>query len=544
MERRYFLKAAGGALATMVAGFPRFSIANGAENDNPDIINIINFIRAVEPREEVNLVEPVLNQIEQVHKYKFAATWLIQYDALGEKKFTEPLKNLDERQEVGAWFEVVQPMVEDAGMEWKGRFPWDWHSDVGFSIGYTPEERQKLADIFMDKFREVFGRYPDTVGSWFMDSHLLGYLVDEYNITASCNAKEQIGTDGYTLWGGYYNQGYYPSRKNMFIPAQHKENQIEVPIFRMLGNDPIWAYESFTGRGRGIHSLEPVYGNSGADPDWVKWFFKVNFMNPSLSFGYAQAGQENSFGWDRMGEGFIRQMKIMSEWQKAGKLSLWTLGDTAAWFRKRYSVTPASAITALSDWRGEGLKSVWYCCRNYRTSLFWEKDKFWIRDIHRYDENYKSRYIEDVCTTSDCTWDALPILDGGSWSGDDQTAMIRPVIRDADGNSIALKGQDPVVKEPNESTLEVTWPLEDVGSLRIICCEGKMEIVSNRQGWCMEMLWSRNADTAVQKVDENIISYVHNDYGYTLKASAGVFEREANSVIVKPMQGKISLDFG
>ena len=29
------------------------------------------------------------------------------------------------------------------------------------------------------------------------------------------------GTDGYTLWGGYWNQAYYPSRLNSYMPAQH-----------------------------------------------------------------------------------------------------------------------------------------------------------------------------------------------------------------------------------------------------------------------------------------------------------------------------------
>ena len=35
---------------------------------------------------------------------------------------------------------------------WRGRFPWDWHADVGFATGYTPEEREKLVDVYMNDF--------------------------------------------------------------------------------------------------------------------------------------------------------------------------------------------------------------------------------------------------------------------------------------------------------------------------------------------------------------------------------------------------------
>ena len=68
-------------------------------------------------------------------------------------------ERLGERCEIGGWFEVVQPLVEEAGLEWRGRkgFKWDWHSHVGFSVGYTHEERKRLVDTYED-FSGVFWR--------------------------------------------------------------------------------------------------------------------------------------------------------------------------------------------------------------------------------------------------------------------------------------------------------------------------------------------------------------------------------------------------
>lgn len=179
-------------------------------------------------------------------------------------------------QEIGAWFEVVQPQAEEAGIPWRGRYPWDWHGHVGFSVGYTPTEREALADVFMENFKAIFGQYPRTVGSWYIDAHLLGYLSDRYGIVASCNCKDQWGTDGYTLWGGYQGAAYYPSRKNAFTPAQTTEAQIPVPVFRMLGSDPIYQYEAQCGEnGQPVITLEPVCKIGGGDPNWVRWFFDM-----------------------------------------------------------------------------------------------------------------------------------------------------------------------------------------------------------------------------------------------------------------------------
>ena len=46
-------------------------------------------------------------------------------------------------------------------------------------------------------------------GSWEHEV-TLDYMSQKYHIVASCNCKDQIGTDFYMLWGGYWNQAYRP----------------------------------------------------------------------------------------------------------------------------------------------------------------------------------------------------------------------------------------------------------------------------------------------------------------------------------------------
>ena len=249
----------------------------GTDNQ-PRIINIVNFIRQTDYRVEDSdrkLYETVCRQVELVNRYDLPATFLLEYDALINPLYQKLLKTkLRNGAEIGAWWELTQPHIEAAGLKWRGEHPWVSHANIAFSTGYTKEERERLVDVYMRKFKDIFGTYPKSVGSWFIDAHTLAYMHDRYGIEASCNCKDQIGTDGYTLWGGYWNQAYYPSRLNAYMPAQTGAGQIPVPVFRMLGSDPIYQYDDGLGNERqGVISLEPVYKHAGMNRKWVDYFF-------------------------------------------------------------------------------------------------------------------------------------------------------------------------------------------------------------------------------------------------------------------------------
>src|SRR5882757_2212683 len=124
-------------------------------NDHPRIVNIVNFIRLLEPRDpkitEEVLYETVVKQVEMMKKYQLDGTFLLQYDALMDPRYQKLLKGLPANSfELGAWWEIPQPLVEKAGLQWRGRYPWDWRANIGFSTGYTPEEREKLVDVYMN----------------------------------------------------------------------------------------------------------------------------------------------------------------------------------------------------------------------------------------------------------------------------------------------------------------------------------------------------------------------------------------------------------
>ena len=403
------------------------------------IVNIVNFIRDVEPRGPVDLVEPVREQIALMKRHRLPGTFLLQYDALLDPVYTDMLKDLDPAQfECGVWFEIVEPQCKAVGIPWTGRFPWDWHAHCGFSVGYTKPQREKLCDVLFEKFREVFGAYPRVFGSWFFDSHTARYLSDTYGLDAMCNCKEQYGTDGYTLWGGYYGQAYYPSRENVFLPAQTAAHQIPVPLLRMLGSDPVYQYdtgmnpETGAQKVQGVITLEPVYnGAGGGVPRWVDWFMRENFNGDCLTFGYAQAGQENSFGWPHMKDGLEYQFALFEKLAAEGRITVERLGDTGRWFKDTYTETPVSAITAHTAYDDDGKNSVWISTKRYRINLYSDHGSFRIRDLHVFDESYPDPFEDRVCTANEAAYESLPIADGNRHSGRGTVAGIR-ILRDGE----------------------------------------------------------------------------------------------------------------
>jgi hypothetical protein len=496
----------------------------------------------------LDLLEPVIEQSRLIKKHGLPATWLLQYDALINDNFTSVLKRLDGRQEIGIWLEMVQPLVERAGLPWRGRpgYAWDWHADISFPIGYTPSEREKLTDIFMADFKEIFGYYPRSVGSWIIDAHLLSYLFDRYGITAACNCRDQWGTDGYTLWGGYFSQAYYPSRMNSLMPAQHTEAQIDVPVFRMLGSDPIYQYDAkIEENGQNVFTLEPVYSVSGASSEWVSWFFETILDGPSLTFGYTHVGQENSFGWPAMSEGLTYQVELVAQLAAAGRLQVKTLAETGEIFRSRYRLTPASAVTALSDWQGQRRKSVWYCSRYYRANFFWENKRFRIRDIHLFDENYRERYLESTCTTPGCTYDTLPVMEGFLWSNDRYDAGIRLVEVLSGGQCREIQGLDIDVKD-GTGELSISWNCERGIKANMTCSPERLRFLLDPAdtAWGLHISWDGSKEIAITEIEKHCLSCRHNGYAYEVLCPRGRIVKDSDSsILIVPDVNEIILCF-
>jgi hypothetical protein len=533
----------GGSLSVLL--FCGTSVADTpqqADVSQPRIVNIYNFIRNADyrvPNSEDVLYEATRQEIQLVKQANLHATWALQYDALINPRYQKLLKEqLGPQDEIAAWWEIPQPLAEKAGLKWRGGHEWDPSANVGFSPGYTPEERCKLVDVYMADFKAVFGYYPLTVGSWYIDEVTLEYMARKYGIVASCNCKDQIGTDFYTLWGGYWNQAYYPSRLNAYMPAQTEAGQIDVPIFRMLGSDPIYQYDCFVGPRPpgGVVTLEPVYGDAGGSADWVKWFMDNLIHQPCLAFGYTQAGQENSFGWGSIQKGLTMQVALFAQQARAGEIQVETLAQSGQWFRHHYPLTPPTSVVCLSDSKHGDRKTVWYDSRFYRINFLWEKGTFFIRDLHRFDEKVASPIHDTVLTATSLTFETLPVMDGARWSGTEPAGIWPVVLAPGARDPMALEAPPviekspmapdgpPVVKELNPTDLSIEQPLHGGGTFSIVCRETNVTFTGvDGQGkplsWVFDMVGGAQQKSTLREVTPNGVAYRSAGVNYEFRLS-------------------------
>lgn len=389
-------------------------------------VNVMNFARQCEPRDAAAdklLFSVTQQQLELVNELEVPNTFLLQYDTLCDARYVKLFREkAGELTETGLWYEIVEPLTAACGMPYESEngWKWDWHIRPGFSMAYTPKERDVLIDEAMRKYREVFGAYPKVVGSWLIDTRTACRLADKYGVKCLCICRDQTNTDAYSLVGGYFNGAYFPSRKNLFTPAQTSENVLDVPVLRLLGPSPIHNYDNdkfISAQAKDascvLWTLEPVW-YAGENAKFENAMLEYFFGDEALNFCYAQIGQENSFAGSDILTPLRRQIETL---RARGDVRFEKMSETAARFRERFgNETPATVTSGMKNWDSEDLQSVYYQCKNYVANLFRDGKRVFIRAFYLFDENVPEHYAEKTCESFYALYENLPLVDTVVWA--------------------------------------------------------------------------------------------------------------------------------
>lgn len=421
------------------------------------IAAVMNFVRQIDQRFENSdfMFDKTHEELMLVNELNIKNTFLLQYDTVCNPKYVDMFKNeTTENTELGLWYEIVRPLSEKCGIEYKSRrgWDWDWNITPGFPMAYTPNERELMADEAMRKFKEVFGYYPKTFASWVIDTHTINYLADRYDIDAFAICRDQVNTDAYTLIGGYFNGAYYPSANNVFTPAQSDKLRKNVPVFRLLGPCPFHNYDSKKycseelSKHDTVYTLEP-YAFYGSDKKTVDGMLDAYYNNESLAMAFSQLGQENGFGPDMQ---VIAPLRYQIEKLKSTDgVRLLTLAECGAEFKKAFPAhTPACCTAALKNWDSADIQSVYYSCENYTANIFRYENSIFIRSLYLFDENIKDIYLTEKCSTFDAVYQNLPVVDTLIWKNE-SLADCGMVI---DKNAVPFG-----IEKLSDSELKVYW---------------------------------------------------------------------------------------
>ncbi|MBR4728048.1 MAG: hypothetical protein IK080_09200 [Clostridia bacterium] len=510
-----------------------------------NIINIINFVRNCEPREDDDsyLFPTLCEELKLCDNYGFRSTVLFQYDALIEPRYIDLARAHADRCEYGLWLEITEPHCQDAGLPWRGRYPWDWENNVNYLHGYLPEERKRLIDTAFEKFREIYGAYPAVFGCWTIDAVSYRYIETRYPVVAACICRDQYGTDANTMWGGYYNGGYYPCFGNMLCPASGPEEQMKTPVFRMLGPDPLRQYDWGLGDPevcQQVSTMEPVYTEGGGSRKFVEWYFRESFNGKCLSHAYAQLGQENSFGWKSIKNGLPMQFEILDRAIKDGRVELMTLGETGMWFAETFRETPPAAICVDSDYEKDGYRTVWYSCKNYRMNILYQDGRAWIRDFQLFDGNFKEKCLEKAEDLRDYAIFNLPVMDGFRFSKDEIRAGVY-VCKDGE----VVTGKEAFLTETQERRQSAAAELP--GTVRFEMYENRIEITLADPESYLAFVYSPACKVPYSEVEEKTLfmkfrGRLDSDYSYSVRLASGRFAQTDGTIRVLPEAGRITFE--
>lgn len=543
LTRRRFLQTLGqGYVAAHFV--PLFNREFQAHEKSMRCINVVNFIREIEPRFKMDMMLPVTSQMEIIRRHRLPATWLLQFDALVSGPFVPYLRDqIPPNHEVGFWFEMNEKHCSAAGVEWRGRpgYPWDYYPSVAFTLGYTKDERVKLADAAMSEFKKIWGQHPSSVASWNLDSFTIEHLVDNYDVDAFAVCRDQIETDGFTIWGAPI-AGYYPSRRNCWSPAVDKQNQINAPIFRMLGQDPVYYYQrEFAIRGgqrlRAPDTMEPAWP-SGQDAKFVENFLDMMESAPSLEFAYAQLGQENTFPWDQQKSGYAPQMEALAVLRDRGVVQVETMGDSGRRFKQAFDQTPLQAQIMLDDPFGNtdpACGTIWHQSRSYRANLHLRGDLPYLRDLTIYSDRLAQPYLNEPARVNDVEQRMPAIIDGYHWSRSAQEPAGGYFI--SEDSRLMLAGA-PSVKEDSRS-LEVDLPVVGGQTLRIRFTESRLSAEFSAD-FALSLEWD-SSKSSLTKIEPKQLGYRWQGFEYHLVIISGKATSTVDGVQIHAVNGRIEL---
>lgn len=201
-------------------------------------------------------------------------------------------------------------------------------------------------------------------------------------------------------------------------------------------------------------------------------------------------------------------------------------------------MTPATAMTALEDWKNEGKQTVWYNCKRYRANILTEKNGLLLRDLFLFDENYEDRYWKEIATGSSAVYDTLPIVDGYRWGGKGIRSGWHFVNR---GTDIAANGKIISTERLSKNELKVNIELNHSRAAFIF---NEDSFTINLGDAKTELMFRYNSleDTEIKKIGSDFVTYYHNNMIYGFKIN-GEIKKTKKGYIMTSKTGMLKVDF-
>lgn len=247
---------------------------------------------------------------------------------------------------------------------------------------FSLEDKRSIVKDVFEKFHDIFGFYPASTGSYYMDADLINMIKEMYPsvkcAVATCweegpKAYHTCNNSWYTFMDGGPWNPWIPSKQNTHAPAANEAEDSGIVAIPHLSRDLLACYDG-NGSNFGTHPQNVLRGMIYEDG---KYPYLYNLIDQYRSLekynnGYAYNMMFVGPGWlNKMGrweapyellkQSYEDGMAYYGELKKEGKLTDMTMEEFADFYREKKTYTEPECALWRDILYGSKKQLFWYC---------------------------------------------------------------------------------------------------------------------------------------------------------------------------------------
>ena len=246
---------------------------------------------------------------------------------------------------------------------------------------FSMEDKMSIIDDLFEKFYDIFGFYPQSTGSYYMDAELVNYIKEKYPSVkcaiATCweegpKAYHTCNNSWYTLFDGGPWNPWIPSKQNIHAPAANEAEDSGIVAIPHLSRDLLACYDG-NGSNFGTHPQNVLRGMIYQDGQYPYLFNLIDQYrhlakyNNGFSYNmmFVGPGWLNKMGrWEApfelLKKSYEDGMAYYGQLKKEGKLIDQTMSEFADHFRAKKTYTEPECALWKDILYGSKKQLFWY----------------------------------------------------------------------------------------------------------------------------------------------------------------------------------------
>ncbi len=248
---------------------------------------------------------------------------------------------------------------------------------------FSMEDKKSIVDDVFGKFHDIFGFYPQSTGSYYMDADLTNYIKEKYPTVkcavATCweegpKAYHTCNNSWYTLLDGGPWNPWIPSKQNTHAPAADESEDSGIVAIPHLSRDLLACYDG-NGSNFGTHPQNVLRGMIYDTKTWeypylynlVDQYRHLAKYNNGYSYNmmFVGPGWLNKMGrWEQpyelLKKSYEDGMAYYGELKKKGKAIDMTMAEFADFYRANKTYTEPECALWKDILYGSDKQLFWY----------------------------------------------------------------------------------------------------------------------------------------------------------------------------------------